>query len=191
MEGFLMLRPRGVFSLRSLVSPLTYLAHSSQAPSRICCPPPPCLVNILLILANLLLSSTCACKVRLAMIKKVILKSHKETQAKTLKKLIWVDVLKINIRSFFLVHNRSLFFHAFYFSFENIHTSLHTSYQARPSRRWLISRSIFTSVSWLKSLRGGRWMRDSGLCSPQWWFHVTCHPPWWSCSYWGIWTQEY
>ena len=73
----------------------------------------------------------------------------------------------------FLVHNRSLFFHAFYFSFENIHTSLHTSYQARPSRRWLISSSIFTSVSWLKSLRGGRWMRDSGLCSPQWWFHVT------------------
>ena len=148
------------------------------------------------------------------MIKKVILKSHKETQAKTLKKLIWVDVLKINIRSFFTglicidsdlrtkiyVQDDSIAssylkfsfqFHAFYFSFENIHTSLHTSYQARPSRRWLISSSIFTSVSWLKSLRGGRWMRDSGLCSPQWWFHVTCHPPWWSCSYWGIWIQEY
>ena len=54
----------------------------------------------------------------------------------------------------FSVHSRSLFFHAFNFSFENIHTSLHTSYQARPSRRWLISSCIFTSVSWLKSLRG-------------------------------------
>ena len=99
MEGFLMLRPRGVFSLRSLVSPLTYLAHSSQAPSRICCSPPPCQHS-----PNSRQSpplSTCACKARLAMIKKVILKSHKETQAKTLKKLIWVDVLKINIRSFF------------------------------------------------------------------------------------------
>ena len=54
----------------------------------------------------------------------------------------------------FSVHSRSLFFHAFNFSFENIHTSLHTSYQARTSRRWLISSCIFTSVSWLKSLRG-------------------------------------
>ena len=84
------------------------------------------------------------------MMMKVILKAHKETRLKIFKNLSDLKYLDVIIDHLSTAAISSLM---------NLISHSRTSIllfipPARPSRIWLISSCIFTSVSWLKSLRG-------------------------------------